>query len=136
VKAKCSTANFPKLFTFIERSRNTGLSCYNVTPSPRTVAPPPCLLLYIKDSLRIDGNLNDGRMDWKVACKNDTAAAAGCCMSVSLRTETLRENLGQCKYEGQDFKERLKESMEKKKKTWDSVSLRKETLKNRKEARL
>jgi hypothetical protein len=26
------------------------------------------------------------------------------CMSVSLRTETLKENMGQCKSEGQDFK--------------------------------
>jgi hypothetical protein len=46
------------------------------------------------------------------------------CVSVSLRTETSRENMGQCKSEGKDFKERLK-------KTWDSVSVRAKTLKNR-----
>jgi hypothetical protein len=33
-KAKCSTAAFPKLFMFKERSRNTGFSCYNVTFPP------------------------------------------------------------------------------------------------------
>jgi hypothetical protein len=40
------------------------------------------------------------------ACENDTAAAAaaGCCVSARLSTETLRENMGQCKSEGQDFK--------------------------------
>jgi hypothetical protein len=42
-------------------------------------------------------------LDWWAACENDTAAA-GCCVSVSLRTETLRENMGQCQSEGQDFK--------------------------------
>jgi hypothetical protein len=31
VKAKCSTAAFPKLFTFRERA---GFSCYNVMPIP------------------------------------------------------------------------------------------------------
>jgi hypothetical protein len=36
--------------------------------------------------------------------------------------------MGQCKSEGQDFKKA-------KEKTWDNASLRKETLKNRKEAR-
>jgi hypothetical protein len=48
-EAKCSTAAFPKMFTFRERA---GFSCYNVRPLPRTVAPPPCLPLYIKDSGR------------------------------------------------------------------------------------
>jgi hypothetical protein len=43
-------------------------------------------------------------------------------VSACLRTETVRENMGQRKSEGQDLK-RLK-------KTWDSESLRKETLKN------
>jgi hypothetical protein len=28
----------------------------------------------------------------------------GCCLSASLSTETLREDMGQCKFEGQDFK--------------------------------
>jgi hypothetical protein len=40
----------------------------------------------------------------------------------------IRGNMGQCKYEGQDFKKA-------KEKTWDSASIRKETLKNRKDAR-
>jgi hypothetical protein len=51
-----------------------------------------------------------------------------CCWSASLSTETLRQSIGQCKSEGQDFKKA-------KEKTWDSASLRKETLKNRKETR-
>jgi hypothetical protein len=33
-KAKCSSAAFPKLLMFRERSRNTGFSCYSVTPLP------------------------------------------------------------------------------------------------------
>jgi hypothetical protein len=41
--------------------------------------------------------------------------------------------MGQCKSEGKDFKrDYAKEQL---KKTWDRASLRKETLKNRKEAR-
>jgi hypothetical protein len=53
----------------------------------------------------------------------------GCCfLSANLSTETLKENMGQCKSEGQDFKKA-------KEKTLDSVNLKKETLKNRKEAR-
>jgi hypothetical protein len=40
----------------------------------------------------------------------------------------IKRNMGQCKSEHQDFK-RLR-------KAWDSASLRKETLKNRKEERL
>jgi hypothetical protein len=54
-----------------------------------------------------------------------------CCLSASLRAKTLREikgNMGQCKSEHRDFKKA-------KEKTWDGASLRKETLKNRKEAR-
>jgi hypothetical protein len=47
-------------------------------------------------------------------------------VSASLRTQTT-ENMKQCKSEGKDC-ERLKGA-------WNSVSLRKETLKNRKEAR-
>jgi hypothetical protein len=52
---------FLKLFIFRERSRNAGFSCYNVTPLPRTVAPPPCLPLDIKDSLKEDWGFFDGR---------------------------------------------------------------------------
>jgi hypothetical protein len=76
-------------------------------PSLRTVAPPPCLPLCIKDSLKEDygGLMTEGLMglDWWAAC-NNAAAAAGCCVSASLRTKTLRENMGQCKSEGQEFK--------------------------------
>jgi hypothetical protein len=42
------------------------------------------------------------------AYKNATAAAAGCCLSASLRAKTLREikeNMGQCKSKARDFKE-------------------------------
>jgi hypothetical protein len=42
--------------------------------------------------------------------------------------------MGQCKSEGQDSKRDY--AKEKLKRTWESASLRKETLKNRKEARL
>jgi hypothetical protein len=50
-RAKCSTAAFPKVFTFRERA---GFSCYNVMPLPGSAAPPPCLPLDIKDSLKED----------------------------------------------------------------------------------
>jgi hypothetical protein len=46
-KAKCSTAAFPKLFMFRERTRN-------MSALLRTVAPPPCLPLYIKNWLKED----------------------------------------------------------------------------------
>jgi hypothetical protein len=53
-KAKCSTAAFLKLFMF----REVGMQVSLVTmsrSSPRTVAPPPCLPLYIKVLLKEDG---------------------------------------------------------------------------------
>jgi hypothetical protein len=49
-------------------------------------------------------------------------------LSASLSTETFRENMGQRKSDGHNIKKA-------KEKTWDSVNLRKETLKNRKETR-
>jgi hypothetical protein len=55
-------------------------------------------------------------------------AAAVVCKSEHRGFKKAKKNVGQCKSEGQDFKERLK-------KTWDSESLRKVMLKNRKEAR-
>jgi hypothetical protein len=58
-RGKCSTAAFPKLFTF----REVGMQVSHVTmlcPSPRTVAPPPCLPLDIKDSLKEDSRFFDG----------------------------------------------------------------------------
>jgi hypothetical protein len=52
-KAKFSRAAFPKLFMF--REVGTQVSLVTVSwLSPRTVAPPPCLPLYIKDSLKED----------------------------------------------------------------------------------
>jgi hypothetical protein len=59
VMAKCSTAAFPKLFTF----REVGMQVFLVTmshPFWRTVAPPPCLTLDIKDSLKEDARFLDG----------------------------------------------------------------------------
>jgi hypothetical protein len=47
--------------------------------------------------------------------------------------QDFKRNMGQCKSEGKDFKRDY--AKEKLRKTWDRVSLRKETLKNRKEAR-
>jgi hypothetical protein len=58
-KAKRSTAAFPKLFTF----REVGMQVSLVTmscPSLTTVAPPPCLPLDIKDSLKEDVSFFDG----------------------------------------------------------------------------
>jgi hypothetical protein len=51
--AKCSTAAFPKLFTF--REVGTQVSLVKMSHlSQRTVAPPPCLPLDIKDWLKKD----------------------------------------------------------------------------------
>jgi hypothetical protein len=58
-KASCSSTAFPKLFTFRERSRNAGFSCYNVIPLPENCAQPPCLPLGIKDSLKENARLLD-----------------------------------------------------------------------------
>jgi hypothetical protein len=55
-RQKCSTAAFPKLFTF----REVGMQVSLVTmsrPSPRTVAPPPCLPVDIQDSLKEDARV-------------------------------------------------------------------------------
>jgi hypothetical protein len=58
-------------------------------------------------------------IDWQAACENDSAAAAGCCVSppeqfsalrtlfISFRKAMLKKakkNMGQYKSEGQDFK--------------------------------
>jgi hypothetical protein len=51
-EAKCSTVAFPKLFTF--RSREQVSLVTLSFPSPRTVAPPPCLPPNIKDTLKED----------------------------------------------------------------------------------
>jgi hypothetical protein len=48
---------------FRERSRNTGFSCYNVTTLAENCAPPPCLPLGIKESLKENTRLLDeGRL--------------------------------------------------------------------------
>jgi hypothetical protein len=62
-REKCSTVAFPKIFMFRERA---DFSCYNVTPSLRTVAPPPCLPLYIKDLLKENVG-RDGLIGWLLA---------------------------------------------------------------------
>jgi hypothetical protein len=67
-KAKCSTAAFPKLFTFREVRKVSLVTMSH--PSPRPVAPPPCLPLDIKDLLKKDVRFCDGGwIDWLVACK-------------------------------------------------------------------
>jgi hypothetical protein len=65
-KAKRSTAAFPKLFKFreVEQISLVTMAC----PSLRTVVPPPCLPLDIKDSLKedvrfFDGGLMEGLFD-------------------------------------------------------------------------
>jgi hypothetical protein len=61
-KARCSTAAFPKLFTF----REVGTQVSPVTmsrPSLRTVAPPPCLPVDVKDSLKEDERILMGDFD-------------------------------------------------------------------------
>jgi hypothetical protein len=72
--------------------------------------------LDIKDSLKEDMRFFNGRgflmADWLVGCYC-------CCCWVKLE---IRGNMGQCKSEHQDFK-KIKE------RSWDSASLRTETLK-------
>jgi hypothetical protein len=90
-EAKCSTAAFPKLFIFSEVGRQVSLVTVS-SPSLRTVAPPPCLPLDIKDSLKgfFDGELMEGFLmglvDWRAAEKLDETWD-----SASLSTETLRK---------------------------------------------
>jgi hypothetical protein len=49
--AKCNTAAFPKVFTFIKVGMQISLVTMS-RPSPRTVAPSPCLPLDIKTCRR------------------------------------------------------------------------------------
>jgi hypothetical protein len=58
-KAQCSSADFPKLFTFREVGRQLSLVTVSRL-SPRTVAPSPCLPLDRKDSLKETTRLFDG----------------------------------------------------------------------------
>jgi hypothetical protein len=79
-KARCSTAAFPKLFTFREVAMQVSLVTM-LRPSPRTAAPSPCLPLDIKDLLKEDAGFFDGGLmedffdggwtDWWAACEND-----------------------------------------------------------------
>jgi hypothetical protein len=63
-EAKCSTAAFPKLFMFREVGSQVSLVTMSC-PSLRTVAPPPCLPLDIKDLLKEDtGDFGMGDFDW------------------------------------------------------------------------
>jgi hypothetical protein len=48
------------LSCYIQRSREHGSAVTMPCPSPRTVAPPPCLPLYIKDLLKEDARFFDG----------------------------------------------------------------------------
>jgi hypothetical protein len=70
-----------KLFTF--REAGTQVSLVTMSgPFSRTVAPPPCLLLDIKDSLKEDmgfwGFFSWGLIYWRAACTNAAAAAELC----------------------------------------------------------
>jgi hypothetical protein len=58
-KAKCSTAAFPKLFTFREVGKQVSIVKMS-HPSLRTVAPLPCLPLDIKHLLKEDERFYDG----------------------------------------------------------------------------
>jgi hypothetical protein len=93
VRAKCSTASFPNI-------QRVGSQVSAVTmshPSPRNIAPPPCLPPYIKDSLKEDtvcwlvgclqrveatAGVACKRVDWLVGCKVGSATAGGCCLCV------------------------------------------------------
>jgi hypothetical protein len=39
------------------------------SPSLRTVAPPPCLPMYVKDSLKKEGGIGRGLIDWLAGCR-------------------------------------------------------------------
>jgi hypothetical protein len=64
-KAKCSKAAFPKLFSS-EKEVEMQVSLVTMShPSLRTVAPPLCLPLDIKDLLKEDRRVFfDGDFDW------------------------------------------------------------------------
>jgi hypothetical protein len=87
---------------YIQRSREQVSLLTMPCPSPRTVAPPPCLQLYMKDSLKEDVKFFEGFFFFIVGLLVRMTQLL--CVAVSLRTKTLRENMGQCKLEGQDFK--------------------------------
>jgi hypothetical protein len=113
------------LFTFRERNRNIGVSCYNVTPLPENCCSTSLFTTVYKrlaeedhgvgeDGWRIGGFWLMG-LDWRMGFLiggllvwNAAAAAAGCCVSASLRAKTLREikeNMGQCESKESNFKE-------------------------------
>jgi hypothetical protein len=90
-EAKCSTAAFPKLFTFREREQ-VSLVTMSLS-SPRTVAPPPCLPLGIRlaeegcEGFLMGDILIGGRLE-RGLLLNDSA---GCCCWVILE---IRGNMG------------------------------------------
>jgi hypothetical protein len=61
LSAKCSTAAFPKLFKFRQVESQVSLVTMP-RPSLRTVAPPPCLPLDVKDLLKEDMKFFDGSL--------------------------------------------------------------------------
>jgi hypothetical protein len=72
-EAKRSTAAFPKLFMVREAGTQVSLVTMSHT-SLSTAAPPPCLPLNIKDSLKEDRRFFDGGwIDWLVACEGTAA---------------------------------------------------------------
>jgi hypothetical protein len=81
-KAKSSTAAFPKLFTFRERSRNSGFSCYNVTPLPKNYC---SISLFTTGYKRLSEGLiegflmGDGLIGWWLPRGLPLNDVAGCC---------------------------------------------------------
>jgi hypothetical protein len=94
---------------------------------PEQLSAPGTLYIVFRKAKENMGQCKSEEQDFK-SYANTIFRCGCCCLSASLSTKTLRENMGQCKSEGQDFKKA-------KEKTRDSANLRKETLKNRKEAR-
>jgi hypothetical protein len=93
-------------------------------PLQRTVAPPPCLPLDMKEDTKFfDGGFWLAAYGLLVRLLQEWQ-----CWCSSWVMLEIRGNMGQWKSEHRDFKKA-------KERTWDSVSLREETLKNRKEAR-
>jgi hypothetical protein len=89
-KAKCSTAAFPKLFAFREVGTQVSLVTMS-RPSPRTAAPPPCLPLDIKVSLKGDRRFFDGGWNCWLTGGLKYGIVQVWWDSASLSTKTLRK---------------------------------------------
>jgi hypothetical protein len=76
------------------------LQCHTPPKNYRSTSLFTTVCKRLEEEAGIDG------LDWWAACEN-AAAAAGCCVSASLRTKTLRKikNMGQCKSKERDPKE-------------------------------